>query len=201
MAKPLMLQFDGIDLPFHLQKVDRTRLYGYVSTETLDEEGELCRLVTLADDGRTIMGSGGIALASLSPQGAWREKKALKPVDLEGNPLEPVPSSFKQVTLLETRVSVDHYLEHTIRAVYLMSSDEDWGGLREALLGGAIYSFPFSYRGALQAETAFLLAAADGSVFMVVGHQADIHFVGFEPEDLPQAEEDEEDDDMDFGMM
>ncbi len=201
MAKPLTLQFAGMDLGFHLQKVDRARLYGYVSTETLDENGEACHLVTLADDGRTMMGSGGIALASLSPQGTWREKKTLRPVDLEGQALEPVPSSFNQVTALDTPVSVDDYLEHNIRAVYLLSSEEPWEELRETLEGGTIFSFSFSYRGSLQADTAFVLAAADGSIFMAVGQKADLHFVGFEPEDLPPAEEDEDEDDMDFGMM
>ncbi len=203
MAQPLVFQYGETELPFQLKKVDRSSLYGYVDVETLDDQGRPCKLATLAGDGRTIVDSGGTALAYLSPNGLWRDKGELRPVDPNGDKIEPVPSTFKTITLLENRVEIDTYLSHNIRSVYLMNCEENWSDLEGELKKGAIFSFPFSYRGSLDADTAFLLAGADGNIFMCVGKKTDIQYYGFEqavPADLPE-EEDADDDDMDFGML
>lgn len=77
MAQPLVLRYGGKELPFQLRKVDRSSLYGFVDIETHDDQGRPCKLATLAGDGRTIVDSGGTALAYLSPNGLWREKSEL----------------------------------------------------------------------------------------------------------------------------
>lgn len=203
MAQPLVFIYGEKELPFQLKKVDRSSLYGYVDVETLDDRGRPCKLATLAGDGRTIVDSGGTALAYLSPDGLWRDKGKLKPVDPNGESIEPVPSTFKAATVLENRTDIDDYLSHNIRSVYMMDCEDDWSELGDDLKNGAIFSFPFSYRGSLEADTAFLLAGSDGNIFMCVGKKTDIQFYGFEqaaPADLPE-EEDADEDDMDFGML
>jgi len=121
---------------------------------------------------------------------------------MDGNTVEPHPSTFKTVTLLEDRADIDEYLSHNIRSVYRMTCEDDFAELEAELKKGAIFSFPFSYRGSLEADTAFLLANNEGNIFMCVGKKADIRFVGFEQTSADLAEEEEDDDDdMDFGML
>src|SRR5436853_572380 len=101
MAKPLVLAFGGVELPFTLSKVERSDLYGFVEIETLDEKGRRCTLATLADDGRSVITSGGTAIISLSPDGTWIEKKTLTPTDHLGTKISPVPSSYSAPVPLE----------------------------------------------------------------------------------------------------
>lgn len=205
MAKPLVLQYQGAPIALGLDKVDRSKLYGYVDTEVLDEQGQRCELTTLSGDGHTLVGRGGTALAALSPAGLWREKSALRAVDLQGNVITPVKSSFDAPIVLDKQASIDDYLQHNIHLVYRLTVEEgELDPLLAELKSGVIYTFPFSYRGGLEASAGFLLLGTDGNVFLTVGAPGAIEFVG-----LRQAaglEEDEaapaeEEDSLDFGMM
>ena len=62
MAKPLVVNLGGVEFPLQMSRVERSDLYGYVEVETLDEGGARCSLATLADDGRTIIGTSGFAV-------------------------------------------------------------------------------------------------------------------------------------------
>ena len=62
MAKPLTVEFQGQTVEFALEKVDRTKLYGYVETEVHDEAGNRCELRTLAGDGHSVIGKGGAVI-------------------------------------------------------------------------------------------------------------------------------------------
>jgi hypothetical protein len=205
MAKPLIFDYAGQRLEFELAKISRDKLYGYKETEALDDAGRRCELATLADDGHTLIGRGGVALGYLTADGEWRDKAQLKPVGPEGNELKPYPSSFNAPIELTERVSTDHYLEHDIRAVYHLSTAAEWGALKEELAAGALFAFPFSYRGSLTPDTAFLLANGAGEAFLAVGKKADLRFVDLkESADLlaEEGEEGEEEADlMDFEMM
>jgi hypothetical protein len=203
MARALVLKFKDTDYSFFTEKVDRSKLYGFIDVEALDAKGRKCTLVTLADDGCTLVGSGGSAFASLDPDGNWLEKSSLKPVDIEGKPLTPVPSSYAAPTPLTKTVSIEEYLSHNIKGVYLMSCETDLGPLLAELKKGIIYSFPYSFRGGLEADVGFLLTSGDGSVFMAVGQPTNLHFVGLEQTAALTEEtaEGEEEESMDFGMM
>jgi hypothetical protein len=204
MAKPLVLSFAGIDFPFSLSKVERSDLYGFVETEALDEQGRKCTLATLADDGKSLIPSGGSAMVTLSAEGNWVEKKALIPTDNQGNRITPVASSFAAPVPIEKTVSIDEYLSHNIRAVYRISSEADYGPLLAELKKGTIYGFPYSFRGGLEPDAGFLLLAADGTPFITIGTPTRLEFVGLEQtaaiaEDEGGGEEDEES--LDFSMM
>jgi hypothetical protein len=203
MAKPLVFQFGGRELSFVLNKVDRAALYGHKELEVLNEDGQVCELATLADDGRTVVGRGGTALAYLSADRQWREKGDLQPVDLEGKAITPVGSSFSAPIPLGQPVSVNDYLDHKIRLVYCLTSENDVSELASELNRGLIYSFPYSYRGGLQADAGFLLAGDGGKVFMAVGNRTEMQFLGL-PQTAVLSEDDSDDDEtdlMDFDMM
>jgi hypothetical protein len=204
MAKPLVFEFEGQNLSFEMTKVDRAKLYGYKEVEVRNEDGELCELATLADDGHTIVPKGGTGMGFLSADGSWSEKSELRPVDLNGQPIVPVGSSFGTIIPLSQPTTLNDYLDHTIRSVYVMQTD-DGSGLVERIRAGAIYKFPYSFRGGIEYDSAFLLANEAGHVFMAVGNPAGLDFVG-----LPQVSSlgsdddagiDEEGDEMDFNMI
>lgn len=204
MAKPLIFSFGGSDFSFEMTKVDRAKLYGYKEIEVFDEQGEKCEMATLAEDGHTIIGRGGTGVGYLSADGLWCEKAQLQPVDLSGQPIEPVPSSFAAPITLVAPTTADDYLAHSIRAIYYLSTDTD-GELILQLKSGAIFKFEYSYRGGLEADIAFLLCNETGDVFMAVGNATAIEFIGLQQtatvlED--EAEQEESDgDEMDFGMI
>jgi hypothetical protein len=203
MAKPLVFHYGGQELSFVLNKVDRAALYGHKEVEVLNEDGKVCELATLADDGRTVVGRGGTALAYLSADMEWREKGQLKPIDLEGKEIVPVASSYSAPIPLSQHASINDYLDHKIRLVYHLTSENDFAKLTEELIKGAIYSFPYSYRGGLQADAGFLLAGDGGKVFLAVGSRTEMQFLGLQ-QAAPLTEDDSDDDEtdlMDFDMM
>tara|TARA_R110002096_G_scaffold100173_11_gene222039 strand:- start:564 stop:1187 length:624 start_codon:yes stop_codon:yes gene_type:complete len=207
MAQALQFQFGSKEFSCSVSKVDRTKLYGTVKVEAVDESGRPCELGSLAGDGKTLIPMGGTALAYLSPDGEWRDKGALRAVDLDGEEITPVSSTFKLSTQLSEKASFEEYLSHNIRLIYELSlagENEFPSELLGELKSGVIYKFPFSYRGGLDPDSGFMLMGADEVVWMTVGKKAEIHFVGQE-ETRGLISEDEEGDeadgeDMDFGF-
>lgn len=205
MAKPLVFKLDGAEVAFDMQKVDRSKLYGYKEVEMLDEHGDKCEMATLAEDGHTIIGKGGTGIGYLSADGLWCDKSELQPVDLSGVPIQPVTSSFAAPIELGEPVSADEYLQHSIRSVYAMETEALGNRLMENLKSGAIYKFSYSYRGGLEADVAFLLCNDGSEVFMAVGSGTAIEFIGLQQVAAVVAEdtedEDADGDDMDFSMI
>ncbi len=133
------------------------------------------------------------------------EKAALQAVDPEGKVVTPVKSSFDAPIVLDKVASVDDYLAHNIHLLYKLDIDGDAPALLEDLRGGAIFTFPFSYRGGLEANAGFLLMGADGNVFLAVGSTPRFDFVGLN-QPAPVADDDDADDEeeeagFDFGML
>jgi hypothetical protein len=157
-------------------------------------------LATLADDGKSVIASGGTALVTLSPDGNWLDKKACVPTDNQGNRITPVPSSYAAPVPLEKTATVDEYLSHDIRAVYQISSEADLGPLMTELKKGTIFHFPYSFRGGLEADAGFLLLAADGTPFIAIGCPTQLQFVGLE-EVAAVSDDESEEDEIDFSMM
>lgn len=202
MAKPLVFRFGDADFAFGLNKVDRSKLYGYKDLEVLDDQGRPCELATLAGDGRTVVGKGGAAFANLTVDGAWVEKAELKPIDAEGKEIAPVVSSYSAPVPLGETTTVADYLQHNIRLVYQLADEGDTAAVREQLQTGAIFKFPYSFRGGLEADAGFLLQSAEGEVFLVVGSPTKVEFVGLaQPVVFEEETEGDDADLMDFDMI
>ena len=205
MPKPLVFQFDGSDIEFEMIKVDRSKLYGFKELEVLDENGEACELTTLADDGKTLIGKGGTGIGYLDADGNWVEKSALKPVDLEGKEITPVKSSFAAPIELKDEVSTDDYLDHNIRLIYRLEAKAVAPNLLNRLSEGAIFKFPYSYRGGLEPDAGFLLTNVEQEIFFLVGDATKVDYKTLQSTtQVPDAEADTDDGDddlMDFGMI
>jgi hypothetical protein len=203
VAKPLVFQFRDREIAFDFNKVDRGKLYGYKETEALAEDGGRCELATLADDGCTVVGRGGTGLGQLSADGLWCDKASLKAVDPEGREIKPVPSSLSApIRLLET-ATAGEYLNHDIRLVYHLTSENVADDLVAELRKGTLFSFPYSYRGGLVADAGFLLMGEDDKIFLAVGNPTKLEFIGLEElatvDEVEAVEEDGES--LDFGMI
>ena len=208
MAKPLIFQLGEQEIALNLNKVDRSKLYGFKELEVVDENDQPCELATLADDGRTLIGKGGTGLCWLDNDGRWRAKTELKPVDANGDTIRPVASSFNSPIRLFDTASAEQLLDHNIRLVYSMSTPDGNDvapELVKELERGTIFMFPYSYRGGLEADTAFLLANEDGEIMLAVGSSVEPTFIGIQAA-VPVKEEgesadDSDDDSMDFDMI
>lgn len=206
MAKPLVFQWDDRLLSFNMAKVDRSKLYGFKESEVLDDQGGRCDLATLAQDGQTIIGRGGAALGTLTVDGHWIDKSQLRPVDTAGQTIQPVVSSFAAPVPLVDKASAEDYLDCAIRAIYVMETTDDIEPLRAELQGGAIYRFPYSFRGGLEPDAGYLLANSEGKIFCAIGKPAKVEFLGLAQAAAAVEEEETDSDDgdadgMDFSMM
>jgi len=162
-----------------INKVDRTKIYGRVLTETYDANEKECTLASLARDGRTIIPMGGTASGYVNPEGIWIERDELVPIDRDGNDIEEVPSSFSAPTKLAEEITIEEFLDHPIRLSYHMSAEAISEPFAKKLSDGAIFKFPFSYRGGIYYDPAFLMNDLDGELWMLIGHTSDIEFVGY----------------------
>ncbi|MBX2836690.1 MAG: hypothetical protein KTR35_07540 [Gammaproteobacteria bacterium] len=190
--------------------MDRTKLYGSVSTATHDPEGQPCELATLAIDGHTLIPNGGTALAYLNADGDWLSRKTLRAVDLDGQELPTVESSFKQTISLEQTVSIDTFLNHSVRLIYQLEPEMTLPkDVQTQLREGTIYQFHFSYRGGVDTDPAFILQGENEELWLLISDQNDIEYVGLEQAaicelnsqlDTDETEEDSADD-IDFGML
>lgn len=205
MAKPLVFQYGEQDVEMQFSKIDRAKLYGYKEIEVVDESGVRCELATLAEDGKTVVGKGGTAMAYLSVDGNWCERSELKPVNLEGDEIRPVSSSFSAPIALDQVVDSQEYLNHNIRALYEMSAESFPESLLNDLREGKIFKFAFSYRGGLEADAGFLLTNAQHEIFMAVGTPTTVEFIGLAHDSTTVADADEVEGDlgglMDFDMI
>jgi hypothetical protein len=201
MGKPLVVVLGGVELPLELSRVERSDLYGRIEVESLDAKGRPCTLVTLADDGKTLIGTAGTAQAMLTPEGNWIEKSRLIPTDHEGKAITPVASSYAAALPLTETATIDEYLSHNVRSVYQIGSDADLSPLLEALRAGTIFRFPYSFRGGLEADFGFLLMASDGTAFLAIGTPTQMPFVGLEEAAALTEDEGEDEGEIDFSMM
>jgi len=211
MARKLEFSFGGEPFTLEIEKIDRTKLYGRVQTKVYDASDSPCTLATLARDGRTIIPMGGTASGYVNTEGLWVTRDALIPIDRDGKEIEEVESSFKVVTDLTERVSLEQFLDHPIRLTYELSPLEGAAlpeALRKDIAAGGIYKFPFSYRGGIYFDPAFLMQGEDETLWMLIGHQSDIEFVGFEQAAICAARAEELGDDdsgetdaFDFDML
>lgn len=202
--RSIEFEFGGAPLEFEMNKVDRTRLYGFKELVVLDEAGEACELNTLADDGKTLIGKGGTGIGHLTADGEWVDKSDLKPVDLEGKTITPVKSSFSAPIQLNQEITLDQYLDHNIRLIYQLDLKTENSELVNNLKSGSIFKFDYSFRGGLEADAGLMLMNDDEEIFFLVGDETSIAFKGLQ-QAAPVAVADEEDAEsgglMDFGMI
>lgn len=208
MARSLSFNWQGTDFDCEIHKVDRSKLYGNVSIETLDMDGEKCELATLLDDGKTLIPNGGTATGYMNPDGEWVDRAELTPVDYDGNELETVPSSFDSPIELDEEASIEEFLNHSVRLTYALKSDAGiTPEFMTRLQDGAIFKTHFSYRGGIDPDPAFIMQGEDETVWLLIGERSRIAYTKLEqaavvePTQGDEDETDEDSDELDFSML
>jgi len=210
MPRSLTFTLDSHSVSAQLIKIDRTKLYGSVSVETRDSNDAKCQVATLAEDGKTLIPRGGTALGYVNPDGEWVTRDQLNPVDLQGNDLDEVESSFDNPIALNKVTNTEHFLDHNVRLSYRLNVEDgefpdEW--INE-LKDGTLYEFGFSYRGGIGLDPAFILCDDDENVWLLITEANDVQFVSLEQAALcagealvDEVEDGEEDSSLDFGML
>lgn len=203
MARGLVLSLDGQNYPVFLVKIDREKLYGRVEIEAFDEKGREASLRVLAADGKTLIDKGGTALATINDKGDSVDRPDLIPVNSDGEKIEQVKSSFLEPNILEPATVEDYFLQ-IVKSVYLVLPNEgsNLKDLHDQLSGKRMFTFPFSWRGGVEYDNAFVIGSGS-EVFIVVGKQAEFQFVKLNQAAVLDSEEEQEisADDLDFDLM
>ena len=214
----LSFLWKSTSLELGIEKLDRRKVYGYVEERVTDEHGSPCEVATLAPDGQTIIPKGGTGLAYVNADGEWMDRDDLTAVTVEYDEIVPMPSSFDAPIVLEARATADDVLSTSARLVYdltpMGAPVEDPDGAPEPspslpadllaeLEGGAIFTFPFAYRESLKPDTGFLLAGAQGGLFLLACTPLAVSFATLASR-APVVEDDEaaaDDDTLSFDML
>ncbi len=202
MARKIVVRLEDSESSFAFAKVDRKKLYGSRRRIPLDPTGERCTRAALTDDGALLIQSGMTAQGYFTADGYWVPNKELVALDEEGEPLPKRPSTLGEPQALEGPLGPEALLDTKVHAVYALDPEEVDETLVVKLTEGALFRFPFSYRGDYSQDVAFLIANGDGELFALVGRDLDPDWR--DPEErIPTFTEDEDDDDdeLDFEMF
>ena len=199
------MELDGEEFAVSIKKIDRDQLYGSVEIEAYDEKGNPASLLILAADGKTLLDRGGTALATVDEKGNSVERNTLKAVSSTGKEIETLDSSFNVTNKLK-KAEVEDYLSQIVKSIYVVDPFDETvnlSGLTATLSEGAIYKFPFSYRGGgIEADNAFVIGNKDDA-FMIVGKTARFQFAKLNNAVQLDSYEEQEisADDIDFDLL
>lgn len=204
MARPLVLNLDGEEFSISIKKIDRDQIYGSIEIEAFDEKGNPADLLVLAADGKTLLDVGGTALATLDEKGNSVERNTLKSVNSDGKEITLVESSFNKTNKLK-KAEIEDYLSQVVKSIYVIDAYEEGGDIKyllDHLSTGQIFSFPFSYRGGVEHDNAFIIGNK-ADAFMITGKEARFKFAKLnQVAKLDSFEEQEiSADDIDFDLM
>jgi hypothetical protein len=158
------------------------------------------------ESGTLIIPKGGIALGIVSDSGFWVQRSELKAVYEDGTPAEMIISSYNTQTELSKKVSIEEFLDYSIKSFYQLDGASDE---LISLIGDDIYSFTYSYRDSYEGKTAFILTSEDAEknkhLFMMIGALNEFEMLSLTQtaiiEEEPEIEEEEEDAEIDFSMF
>lgn len=193
MPKSLILDLDGKEFEVLITRIDRDDLYGTVEIEAFDEKGKPAELKVLAADGKTLIDKGGTALAVVNEKGDSIDRSEMIAVDLDGDEINKVESSFNAPNKLR-KADLDVYLGLVVKSVYILDppEDGDLDYLKEHLDAKHIYSFPFSYRGGLEHDAAYIVGGDKDDAFMIVGKDGELDYVKLNQAGVLSSNEEQE---------
>ena len=193
MPKSLILDLDGKEFEVLITRIDRDDLYGTVEIEAFDEKGKPAELKVLAADGKTLIDKGGTALAVVNEKGDSVERSELIAVDLDGDEITRVESSFNGPNKLK-KAELDDYLGLVVKSVYALDAppEADLDYLIDHLDEKHIYTFPFSYRGGLEHDAAYIVGGDKDEAFMIVGTDGELDYVKLNQSGVLSSNEEQE---------
>ena len=198
MAKELIFKLFDTWFAATPVKLERKKVYGWTETVAADKDGEACVSAYLSPDDSLVIPSGGLKQATVDSNGRWIDKSELIAFSEDGeNRLPVLPSSFDVPIELNTKATIEEFLDNDWESVYqLVNSD------LAAAVNDDIYKFEFSYRGGTNHNDAYLLNTP-GGLFLFAGDKQEFPLVSLAEETAidDNEEPEEEIDELDFSMF
>ena len=200
MAREPQFVFKDQSFTAALVKLERNKVYGWTETKYSDFDNRPCSFITMLDDGRTMLGIGGLALKSIDTQGNEIDKSTLVARYDDGSVATLFPSVFDGETVLDDTKTIQDYLDMDVKAVYQLRFADSSDALLALLQEYKVLYFTFNYRASYDADDAFLVSQGD-YIFAVIGTLTTFNYSTLEL--LTVLEDDNEDtgDDLDFNMF
>jgi hypothetical protein len=200
MAKGMVFTLDGEEGCFGFTRVDREKLYGKKERIVVDESGLPCSAAWLTADGAALVPHGGAAHVYVDRNFETVERGLLRAVDERGDQLPTVPSTLGVAQPLVGPVAPERVLEHVTTTVYELYPESLGERLRERLASGEIFETRFNYREDYADSPMFLLQNEHG-IFALLARDAGFGYLERDAaEPIDDAEQDEAEE-LDFGMM
>ena len=198
MAKELIFKLFDTWFAATPVKLERKKVYGWTETIATDKNGEACVSAYLSPDDSLVIPSGGLKQASVDSDGRWIDKSELIAYSEDGeNKLPVLPSSFDASIELNTKATIEEFLDNDWESVYQLVNPE-----LAAAVDDDIYKFEFSYRGGTNHNDAYLLNTP-GGLFLFAGDKQEFPLVSLAEETTidDNEEPEEEIDELDFSMF
>lgn len=202
MAKPVVLTFGDTRIEAPITALNRDKVYGWVDRLYFDAQERECSFVTLLDDGRTMVDTGGVALKSLDADGNEIDKSTLVARLAEGGEAPQHDSVFDGDNVLSTAKGLPDYLAMDVKNVYQLEIDAaQMAALQPLLDEHKVLYLPFSYRAGYSNDDAFLLGQGEHA-FIVVGRINEFVWSSLEVvADLTDGGDEDSADELDFNMF
>lgn len=198
MARVIAVSLDGVESTFGFKAVDRAALYGRRRRVAIDRDGQPCTRASLLEDGSLLLRSGMTGQGYFLADGTFLKQSDLEGFDESGKALARVPSTIGVPQALEGPVDPREVLDLRLETVYALDPEEVSQELTSRLAAGEIFRFSFNFRDDYRPETGFLIANETGA-FALIGVPVTHTWCSLQVlVDLPAADEDSDDDDLDF---
>ena len=203
MAQTPVFTFGDLRIEAGLTALKREKIYGWAETRYTDSSGADCGFVTLLDDGRTMVDTGGVSLKSLDAEGNEIDKSTLVARWAEdGREAAQHGSVFDGENELSTDYGLDEYLCMDVKSVYQLDLGDQLDTLKPVLAEHQVLYMPFCYRAGYDPDDAFMIGQGE-HVFLVVGRVSKFTWssLQIQTELVDEAEDEESSDAMDFNMF
>ncbi len=200
MAQTPTFRFKDFSFDAALVRLNRDKVYGWVETKYADTADQTCSFVSILDDGRTLVGQGGLALKSLDAAGNEIDKSSLIACYADGSAATLFPSVFEKENILSTEKKIEDYLSLDVKAVYQLNVVANSEELLSILKEHKVLYFQFNYRADYDPDEAFLIAQ-DTNVFIITGKLTNFTYSSLLLPTVLEDETEEETDDLDFNMF
>lgn len=199
MAKEPVFIYKDHSFAASFVKLERDKVYGWTETKYKDYNDIPCTFITILDDGKTMVGTGGIALKNIDTSGNEIDKGTLIARYSDGTEAVLIPSVFDKETILDDTKSIQDYLDMDVKAVYQLRITEA-ESIINVLKEKKVLYFTFNYRAGYEVDDAFLISQGE-NIFAVIGKMTHFQYSALEIPTVLDDSSDENSDDLDFNMF
>ena len=196
MAREICIKLNGKSSKFGFSKISREKMYGSKKTVVVDKDDNPCDRGIIPIDGDVIIPKGGTSTLYINDNFEMFSRKDLE-MYLDGEKVEKIPGTLN-VEQTASIVDRERLLDHSVTSLYSLESSEIDDETQKALDDGKILETNFNYYASYNLSTLFIMKTSEG-IFGLVGEATNFEYCTHDAGEI--LVEDEDFDDMDFGML